>query len=279
MIALVTDSNAQLPDALRDRFGVHVVPLTVVVDGEDRLEGVDLFADEFYDRLAAGAEVSTAAPSPGRVLEVLSGAVAAGATEILAIHVGSNSSATLSSVHLAARQSPVPVEVVDTQTASFPIACSVWAAGLVLERGGGVAEAAEVARAVAATVGNVFVVGALDLAQRGGRLAAGVTDVDGVPVLALEDGTMNLLGHAPDLEDAVEQMDQFFDRWAGKRPALVGVGDALAPDLAGALADRLRVRPETVELVRYAIGPSVGVHSGPGTAGAVFFPAALADPR
>src|SRR6185436_8253661 len=70
VIALVTDSNAQLPDDLRDRFAVHVVPLTIVLDDDDRLEGVDLDPDEFYDRLAAGAEVSTAAPSPGRFAEV-----------------------------------------------------------------------------------------------------------------------------------------------------------------------------------------------------------------
>ena len=278
MISLVTDSGAQLPDELRDRFDVHVVPLTVVVDGEDRLEGVDLDADEFYARLAGGSTVSTAAPSPGRVLQVLGDAAATGATEILAIHIGSNSSATVSSVHLAAKESAVPVEIIDTGTASFPVACSVWAAGLVVERNGSLDEAAEAARAVAAAVGNVFVVGALDLARRGGRVAAGVTEDDGVPVLALEAGTMDVVGRAADLDDAVKQMDDYFGRWAAGRPSLVGVGDAVAPALAAALADRLRARPEAAELIRYSIGPSVGVHSGPGTAGAVFFPAALADP-
>ena len=42
MIALVTDSNSQLPADLRDRFGVHVVPLVVVVDGDEHAEGIDL---------------------------------------------------------------------------------------------------------------------------------------------------------------------------------------------------------------------------------------------
>ena len=279
MIGLVTDSNAQLPDALRDRFDVHVVPLTVVIDGEDRLEGVDLHDDEFYARLATGSEVSTAAPSPGRVLQAFDAAAAEGAKEILAIHIGSNSSATVNSVHLAARERALSVEIVDTGTASFPIACSVWAAGLVIERGGSLAEAAAAARAVAAAVGNVFVVGALDLARRGGRLAAGVTDDEGLPVLALDGGTMDVVGRALDLDDAVEQMGSYFDRWVDGRPSLIGVGDAMAPELAGALADRLRARPEAVEVVRYAIGPSVGVHSGPGTAGAVFFPADLTGPR
>jgi fatty acid-binding protein DegV len=52
----------------------------------------------------------------------------------------------------------------------------------------------------------------------------------------------------------------------------VGVGDAVAPDLGAALADRIGVLPVTAELVRYEIGPSVGAHTGAGTVGAVFFP-------
>jgi len=186
VIALVTDSNAQLPVALQERFGVRVVPLTIVLDGEDHVEGIDLDPDEFYDRLGAGATVSTAAPAPGRFVAAFDEAARAGATQVLAIHIGSNTSGTVNAARLAAQSAPIPVEIVDTGTASFPIACCVWAAGTVLERGGSLEEAAGAARAVATTIGNVFVVGALDLARRGGRLAVDATEGDGLPVLALE---------------------------------------------------------------------------------------------
>ena len=42
MIGIVTDSNAQLPAELAERYGVEIVPLTVTVDGQEPLEGVDL---------------------------------------------------------------------------------------------------------------------------------------------------------------------------------------------------------------------------------------------
>jgi DegV family protein with EDD domain len=275
VIALVTDSNAQLPDELRDRYRVRVVPLTIVVDGEDRLEGVDLDPDEFYDRLSGGAQVSTAAPSPGRFAEAYTEAASAGASEILSIHIGSNTSATVSAAQLAVGMSPVPVEIVDTGTASFPIACCVWAAALAIERGADVRAAADAARAVAETIGNVFIVGALDLARRGGRLAADVAD-EGVPVLALAGGTMEVVGQARDVEDAVDAMAASFEQFAGGRPMRVGVGHARAEAIADELEARLRARPEVVDLVRYFVGPSVGAHSGPGTVGAVFFPEELA---
>jgi DegV family protein with EDD domain len=274
VIGLVTDSNAQLPADLRQRYQVGVVPLTVVVDGTPYKEGVDITSAEFYERLKRGAEVSTAAPSPGEVLAVYEQVASAGATEILSIHIGSNTSATINAVNVAAGGSPVPVEIVDTGTASFAVACCVWAAGEVLKGGGDLDHAAAVARRVADAVGNVFIVGALDLARRGGRLAADAVEAegDGLPVLALAGGQMNVVGHVHDTEAAADAMTEYLLEAAAGAPQRVGVGHAMAPDIAAEYAARLAGRPEVAELVRYEIGPSVGAHTGPGTAGACFFP-------
>jgi DegV family protein with EDD domain len=275
VIGLVTDSNTQLPDDLRERYHVGVVPLTVVVDDHPYQEGVDITVADFYEKLAAGAEVSTAAPSPGAVLAAYEQAVAAGATEILSIHIGSNTSSTINAVTVAAGSSPVPVEIVDTGTASFAVACCVWAAGDALAEGRDLGHAAGVARRVAGRVGNVFIVGALDLARRGGRLAAGAVEGRGLPVLALAEGRMQALGHVHDAESAVDAMTEYLVEQAGGVPQRVGVGDALTPDLAAEYAARLSGKPEVAELVRYEIGPSVGAHTGAGTVGACFFPVGL----
>jgi DegV family protein with EDD domain len=274
VIGLVTDSNAQLPGDLQERYHVAVVPLTVVVDDHPYLEGVDITTAEFYERLAAGASVSTAAPSPGAVLTAYERLAGAGATEIVSIHVGSNISSTVNAVTVAAGSSPVPVEIVDTGTASFAVACCVWAAGEALAAGGDVTRAADVARRVAGQVGNVFIVGALDLARRGGRLAADVAAGEGVPVLALADGRMEAVCRVHDVESAVEAMTAYVVDGAHGAPQRVGVGDAVTPEVAVEYAARLAERPEVAELVRYEIGPSVGAHTGAGTVGACFFPVA-----
>jgi len=276
VIGLVTDSSSQLPSALRERFAVQVVPLTIVVDGKEHEEGVDLDVDDFYARLADGASVSTAAPSPGRILRAWEAAAAAGATEILSIHIGSNTSATVSAANLALPMCATPVTVVDTGTASFPVACCVWGAGIVAERGGTAAEAARVARAIADQIGNVFIVGALDLARRGGRLATGAEESDGVPVLAMEGGTMNVVGQAADREAAVGAMADYVRDQSGEGAQRVGVGHAGALDIADDLAAALQALPMCSEVVRYDVGPSVGAHTGLGTVGAVFFPDDLA---
>ncbi len=271
-VKLVTDSISQIPAELRERFDVAVVPITIVIDGEPYREGIDLTTDEFYERLAAQPAISTAAPPPGEVIAVYEAAAAAGATQILSIHTGSDVSATLNSVMVARGMSPVPVEVVDTGTASFAVACCVWAAGEALATGADVEGAAEAARIVAGEVENVFIVGAIEFAQRGGRLAAGVADDERFPVLALTAGRMQAFAQVRDVDEAMDAMTAELVRLASGTSQRVGVGHALVPDLAQAFADRLRTHAEVADLVFYDVGPSVGVHTGPGTLGACFFP-------
>ena len=263
MIALVTDSASQIPPALRDRYGVRVVPLTVTVDGVAYLEGSEIDLAGITAALERGAQVGSSTPSPGQFLQAYEQAAADGATAVLSIHSGGSASGTANTARLAAGMAPVPVEVVDTGSVSFPVAMAVWAAGEAL--GGGLAAA------VAATqlsVGNVFVVRTLHLARRGGRLADGV---DGVPVLALEDGQMWPVGRVEHADEAVEAMATYVVAAAAGRQR-VGVGHLAAPSLADALEEALRSRCDVEELVRYDMGPSVAVHTGLGTAGCCFHP-------
>ena len=275
MIGLLTDSNAQLPAELAERYAVEVVPLTVTVDGHDHLEGVDLDADAFYAHFHDGhhPEVATSQPSPGRFAAAFDALARRGAEEILAVHLGSSLSGTVNSATLAATTSPVPVRIVDTGTASFGVACCVWEAGEALAEGASLAEAAGVAEAVAGRVRTVFTVGALDLARAGGRLRADAGSGDGIPVLTMDGGEMRVVGHAGDLAAAADAM--VAQILGGGRSLRIGLGiaDAGAAPMGQALEARLAGAAEVRELVRYRIGPSVGVHTGPGAAGAFFYPA------
>ena len=274
MIGLCTDSNAQLPPELVERYGVEVVPLTVTVDGVDHLEGVDLDADAFYAGFAAGRpQVATSQPSPGRFAEAYRRLADRGAEEVLSVHVGSAVSGTLNAARIGARGAPVPVRLVDTGTASFGVGCCVWEAAEALRAGATADEAARVAEELAATIGNVFVVGAVDLARAGGRLAADVGEEAGVPVLSLVGGEIRAVGRAADADEAAAVMAGHVLAGGRDLRVAVGVADAAAGPVADALAERLLDRPEVRELVRYRVGPSVGAHTGPGTAGAFFHPA------
>ena len=264
---IVTDSNAMLPAALAARFDILEVSLTIVVDGLARPEHeIDL--PEFYDQLRSGKPISTSAPSPGEILAVYQRAIAAGATSILSIHVGSNQSATISAAHLAAREVDVPVAIVDTGTASFIEGCCVWRAAEVVATGAGPEKAARAAAEVAGGARSVFTIGEIARATDGGRLA--VREGAGVPVFASSGPDMEELARVASEAEAVAVMAAQVAAQPG--PLRVGIGHADAPGAADTLERSLQALPNVTETIRYLVGPSVAAHTGAGTFGAVFHP-------
>ena len=274
-VAIVTDSAAMLPYALAVGLGITVAPLTIVVDGKGYAEGVEISASELYERLAGGATVSTSQPSPGTLLKCYEEAARGGASAILSVHIGSGISGTINSAQAAAAQSPVPVTIVDTGQASFAEGLCVLEAADALASGASIDEAAAVARAAGAAVGNTFIVKALDLARRGGRLRDDGANATGVPVLALQPDGIKVAGSATTLDDAVDIMAAHIERAAKDAGAAgktlrIGVGNGAADAIASALRARVEAMSHIGEIIDYVVGPSMGAHLGPGNAGAVF---------
>lgn len=283
-IALVTDSNAQLPSELALRFAIIVVPMIVTIDGVDYQEGVDLDADSFYARFANGKrpDVRTSQPSPGAFAAAYRAAERNGATEVLSVHIGSAMSGTVNSARLGASMVDIPITIVDTASASFAVSCCVWEAGESLRAGGTVEEAATRAKTTAASVDSVFIVGASELARRGGRfgdtldLSNEQADGTAISVIGFADNTMRVVGTARSSREAVTIMAETVLASPAARSGRLRVGlsvaDAGAAPLYEGLGELLNGAPSVAELIRYRVGPSVGAHTGPGTAGAVWYP-------
>jgi len=277
MIGLCTDSGSQLSAELQERYDIVVVPITVEVDGHEYLEGVDLDADQFYAAFADGHRptVSTSQPSPGQFALAYEELVDRGCTEVLSVHLGAAVSGTLNSARLAAHKASIPIRLIDTGLASFGVSCCTWAAAAVIAQGGSLDEAAQAAERVAPLVGNVFTVSSLDLVRAGGRSGAALMDageVPGTPVLTLRNGKVESVGVAHSIDDAVQAMAAEALAWGPCINVAVGLADRAGAAVSEALADRLRGEPSVNEIVTYRVGPSVGAHTGPGTAGAFYFP-------
>jgi DegV family protein with EDD domain len=275
-VAIVTDSAAMLPPAIAAKLGVIIAPLTIVLDGKEHTEGIDIAADELYERVAAGAQASTSQPSPGTLVACYEAAAQRGADAVLSIHIGSSLSGTVQSAQAAAGQSSVTVKVVDTGQASFAEGLCVLEAADALVAGASIDEAARAATAAGAAVGNTFIVKALDLVRRGGRLRddARATPV-GVPVLALQSDGIKVAGSATTLDEAVDIMATHIERAADDAGAAgktlrIGIGNGAADAIAAALRARVEAMQHIGEIIDYVVGPSMGAHLGPGNAGAVF---------
>lgn len=136
LVAVVTDSAADLPDAIAERYGLHVVPVRVNLDGRDYLDKIGLATAEFYRRMAASHELPrTSQPPPGdfrRVFDFLRSHRPA------TVYVGLSRavSGTLQSAeHAAARIEGADVRVFDSVNAAGGQALLAWRAAELAEAG------------------------------------------------------------------------------------------------------------------------------------------------
>ncbi len=65
--AIITDSNSGITQGEARELGISVLPMPFMIDGEIFYEDIDLSHEEFYRRLAQGADISTSQPSPADV--------------------------------------------------------------------------------------------------------------------------------------------------------------------------------------------------------------------
>ena len=118
----VTDSGTDL-SLTREQMSelnIHVVPLTVTLDGKSYREGLDIEPEAFYRLLAASDSLPiTSQPSPGDLAELYRQLAADPEIMIMSMHISSGLSGSVNAAQLAADLVPeANITVVDTKTLS-----------------------------------------------------------------------------------------------------------------------------------------------------------------
>lgn len=290
-VAVVTDSAAMLPPEVVAAHGIAVVPLQVVVDGRSYDEGVDERATPAFvaKALRDHLPVSTSRATPAAMLDAYLRAAAAGAEEIVSVHLSAALSATYESAQLAATQlaatgSPVTVTLVDTRQVGLAAGYAALAAARRAASGGTARQVASAARQSALGSTTLFCVDSLEHLRRGGRISAPSAMLGTVlavkPLLRVTDGRVESFEKVRTSARALARLADLVVEAAGSRPVRVGVMHLEAAGNAAALADALRERlgklvvdsfdagigGERVVPVVEA-GAAIGAHTGPGLVG------------
>jgi len=272
-VAIVTDSTASLPSDLVASHGIRVVPLHVILDDQQHSEGIDTTTSEVAAALRKFTAVSTSRPSPQAFLDAYESAAAAGADAVVSIHLSSDMSGTVGSAALAASQSPIPVEVVDSRSVGMAMGYAALSAAEAAQRGEDAKTVAAIAssRARAATV--IFYVDTLEYLRRGGRIGAASALLGSAlaikPLLALSDGHINPIEKVRTAARALSRLEELALQGvdaSGESGVDIAVHHLDSQARAGDLADRLRTRvPPSATVILVELGAVLGAHVGPGT--------------
>jgi DegV family protein with EDD domain len=278
-VAVVTDSTAYLPPELTEGYGIHVVPLYVVLPGRSGREGFDVGPADVARTLALrGQMVSTSRPTPGDFVAAYRRALNAGADRLVSIHLSAELSGTSDAARLAASQvGEHIVTVVDSRSAAMGCGFAVLAAARSAAAGADAGEVAETARRTAAQTSMFFVVDTLEHLRRGGRIGAAAAVLGSAlavkPVLHVKDGQVVPLEKVRTAARAFNRLVQRAVDAAGDGPVSVAVHHLAAAERADRLAAELRERlPALRELHVSELGAAIGAHVGPGAVGVVIAP-------
>ncbi len=133
-VAIVTDSNSGITQNEAKRMGISVLPMPFMIDEETYYEDITLSQAEFYEKLAAGANVVTSQPTPEAVLNLWDELLKE-YEEIVHIPMSSGLSGSCQSALMLSADYEGKVQVVNNQRISITQRQSVLDALALVEQG------------------------------------------------------------------------------------------------------------------------------------------------
>lgn len=267
---VVTDSSARLPADAIAEWEIRVVPLHVLVDGEDLRDGIDAAPPDLYQR-----NVTTAGASPTELAAVYQQALSDSRGDgVVAVHISAELSSTLGAAEHAAREFDGAVRVVDSRSAGMGTGFVAVAAARAASGGADLDTVAAEAESTVSRVHAFLVVQRLENLHRSGRITAAAswlgTALALKPLLRIDDGTLVLAQRVRTTSKATVAMVEQVLAVVGERRAELAVhhvdNPAGAAEVAATLAGAL---PGCGPVIVTDLGPVLGVHLGPGAVGVV----------
>ncbi len=275
-VAVVTDSTAYIPPAMADGLPIFSIPLHILWEGRDYLDGVDLSPEEYYPRLRTSADLPrTSQVTPEEFAACYRPLLEQG-YQILSIHLSAGFSGTLDSARAAAEQlGRSSFALMDSLSGTMPMAWQVVQAAKAAAAGATLRECQVIAEKVRDNSNIFFLPETLEFLHRGGRInwaqAFFGSVLQLIPVIEASNGAMKPV-------DKVRTMGRAVQRVIGLAQERIGSGACVhlatlhagAPDLAASVLEKARKQlgvDRVVEALTTTISPVLGTHIGPGAVG------------
>jgi len=270
-VRIVTDSTCDLPKDLVNAYGITVVPLTVFFGEEALLDGVDIDPAGFYERLRESKVMPRTSQPSVELFRVAYEELGQETNEIVSIHLSSKLSGTLNAASVAREDvaHDTHIELIDSYNVSVGLGLIVLEAAAVANAGGKVEDVVAAARRAMDRTKVVVVVDTLEYLQRGGRIGRARSMLGSVlsikPLLEVEGGEVAPFERVRTRAKAMERLYEIAIGQARAKMMFVACGGNDAE--AEAFIERLRPMLPHTDIGRAALGPIVGVYTGPNAIG------------
>ncbi|NHM29300.1 DegV family protein [Neobacillus terrae] len=275
-IKIVTDSTMDMPEKLVKELGIEVVPLSITIDRETYLDGVEIGPVEFIKKMSKTKELpKSSQPSAGAFLEVYDRLGAEG-YEVLSIHMTGKMSGTVRSAESAARMTKTKVTVVDSQFISKALSFQVKEAAIMANEGKSLENILKRLDQIRENTRLYIMVDTLENLVKGGRIGKGKAFIGSLlnikPIASLEGAEYSPIAKVRSHTQVVKFLaKQFAEDVKGCTIKGAGIAHAEALELA------LKIKESVFELTGYQIedidytNSTVSTHTGPGAFALMYY--------
>ncbi len=270
-IKLITDSVADIPQHLVEKYDIIVMPLTVNFEDGSYLDGIDLDGAAFFEKLKDAKVLPTTSQVTAITFEEKFRALLAqGDDSYFGLFMSSKMSGTCHAAMQAAEEiNSERIMVMDSQMVSFSFGQVVLALADNLAKFNSLIAVKQMAEKMIAATEARYIIDTLDSLRRGGRLKMTEAFFGSMlnikPILTIEDGELKAVGKARGRKKALQVVLKWLeDNQFDLNNKYVSIFNAQSLSFQNQLKEAVLARFPNAILTEAHIGSVVGTHSGPG---------------
>ncbi|WP_075617767.1 DegV family protein [Paenisporosarcina indica] len=273
-IHIVTDSTADLTAEQIEQYSIHVVPLTIQIDGKTYIDGVDVQAELFLEMMKTSKKLPKSSQPAVGVFKDLYDKLGKNGDQVISIHMTGGMSGTVKSAHAAAEMSESDVTVIDSRFISYALSFQVLEAAQLASQGASMEKIVTAVTAIRKNTNLFVVVDTLDNLVKGGRIGKGKALIGSLlsikPIASLEGGEYTPVAKARSHKQVVQYLyNRFLEDTKGKVVKAVGISQANGHAMSNPLKKLIEETGFPNVQVAFT-SPIISTHTGIGAIGFMY---------
>ncbi|ENQ3106364.1 EDD domain protein, DegV family [Bacillus sp. 491mf] len=275
-IKIVTDSTADFSQDVIEKYDIHVIPLSISVNGQTYLDRIDLQPDKFIEEMEKAEELpKTSQPAVGSFVELYD-RLGEDGSQVLSIHLTNGLSGSVATAGTAATMTNTKVTVVDSLFTTHALGYQVIEAAKMAQAGRSLEDILKRIEEVRKNTRLFVVVDTLDNLVKGGRIGKGKAMLGSLlnikPIASIEDGVYNPITKVRSQGQIVKTLAKIFEEdIAGKTVKAVAIPHAKALPLAQKMKEAVEKISGFTQSEIFYTTPVISTHTGVGAIGFSYF--------
>lgn len=271
-LAVITDSSAFLQAEALRKEDLFVLDIPVNIDGQEYVEGVNLTAQEFYEKMASASELpKTSQPSIAKLDEILSSLKAKGYTHALGLFLSSGISGFYQNIqYMKDEYEGLTIAFPDTRITSAPLGYMVESVLKWAEQGDDFESILDKVTEQIENTSAFIMVDDLDHLVKGGRLSNGAAILGNLlsikPILYFNDqGVIEVYEKIRTEKKATKRLVEIVKEATANGNYQITVIHGNAPQKAADLRQLLIDGGVATDVSIATFGSVIGTHLGEGS--------------